>query len=109
MDFTTKETIYYGSCFAIGFIVGACRLIRDREYQSASHTIVAAATCGSFSFAVVALLDNHWGDDVDNPWVGLAIATILGLGSKLQDKILRALINYGLKKVGLTIDDLDKQ
>lgn len=108
MPFATQEAIYYGACFAIGFFVGACRIIRDREYQSLFSTMVAAASTGSFCFAIVAILDHYFAGGASDPWVGLAMSTLVGLGSKEQDRYVRALLRFTWKKAGLPIEDLDK-
>lgn len=71
------------------------------------YTVAASASTGSFCFAVVAILDFARAGGPSDPWLGLALSTLVGLASKEQDKLVRAVLRTSLKRLGIKIEDVD--
>ena len=105
--FEFAEAIFYGTIFAIGGATGIFRAGRDHEYRNCWHLINLGLTSGSFTFAILGTLYRWVGDPGNDEFFFLAMASLLGLIGKEQDRMLRGVIRFAFERLG--IKNLDVQ
>jgi hypothetical protein len=106
--FEFAEAIFYGSIFAIGAATGIVRAGRDHEYRNCWHLCNIGLTSGAFTFAVLGTMYRWVGSPGTDEWSFLAMASLLGLIGKEQDKLIRGVIRFAFDKFGIRDLDVDE-
>ena len=84
MEFEKNEVLFWCALWAIGFVCGVSRYLRNGDYRSTWHSLSVGLFSGCFCVGSVllALVYNLISGDHPRPAIGVAI--ILGLSSKEQ-------------------------
>lgn len=101
MEGSTANLVYYGTVFAIGAIIAACRVVRDHDSGNLWDLLAISVQGGFWSFGVVGVLGHYWSDINVNHILGMALSALVGLAGKEQDKYLRQILRLVWDKFGL--------
>ena len=101
MEKHVYEAMFYGGTFAIGLLASLCRLVHERGHRDNRDLAAVSFQGGLWSFGTLGILGHYTPDLVANPWFGLGVAALVGLGGKEQDKYLRNILAFLWSKLGL--------
>ncbi len=101
LDNESTEAMFYGATFGIGLAAALCRVVLEHHHRDWRDLIAISVQGGLWSFGVVSVCGHYFGDLTSNPYLGLGVASIVGLGGKEQDKYLRHIMAILASKIGL--------
>lgn len=97
------ELSFFAAVFAIAFVAGVSRAIRDDDYGTFGQCFCLGICSGSLGFCCVALALGPGHVPVGFDWFYLGLSALVGLVGKEQDRLIRFLLSRIFKAVG--IDD----
>jgi hypothetical protein len=98
---TTDEGMLLGAVFLLASVAGVSRAMRDDDYAYAGQLASIALFSGFVGVGTVAVLRHVSGMDSTANGLCLGIACIVGLMGKEQDKLIRGMFQWLLKRFGI--------
>jgi formate-dependent nitrite reductase membrane component NrfD len=98
---TTDEGMLLAAVFLLASVAGVSRAMRDDDYAYAGQLASIALFSGFVGVGTVAVLRHVGGMDNTSNGLCLGIACIVGLMGKEQDKLIRGMFQWLLKRFGI--------
>jgi len=98
---STDEGMLLGAVFLLASVAGVSRAMRDDDYAYAGQLASIALFSGFVGVGTVAVLRHVSGMDSTANGLCLGIACIVGLMGKEQDKLIRGMFQWLLKRFGI--------
>lgn len=98
---TTQEIQFFAVVWLVAFLAAFARSSRENEYRNFWHACSIGATAGFFSFGVIAFLFNPSASDSRGSWSWLGVSALVGLMSKEQDAMAKAILGkvFAISKI----------
>ena len=111
MEFESRDIIYYSVMWALTFLAGVSRTLRDRDYERPGDVFSVGAVGGFWGFCVVGICSYFGPSIVDFGYGYLAISAFIGLLGKEQERLMRRLMFSAIARItGLESDEeIDEQ
>jgi uncharacterized ion transporter superfamily protein YfcC len=97
----TDEGMLLSAVFVLSSLAGVTRAMRDDDYAYAGQLASIACFSGFVGVGTVAVLRHVSGMDSTANGLCLGIACIVGLMGKEQDKLIRGMFQWLLKRFGI--------
>ena len=99
--FQAAQAVFYGAIFCVGAASGLFRAGRDHDYRNLWHLCNIGLVSGAFAFAILGTCYRWVGSPGNDEFFFLAMASLLGLIGKEQDRILRGVVRFAFDKIGV--------
>lgn len=98
---TIQEIQFFSLVWLVAFFAAFARSARESEYRNFWHGVSIGASAGFFAFGVVAFLFNNNSSDSRGSWSWLGISALVGLMSKEQDAMAKAILGkvFAISKI----------
>jgi hypothetical protein len=103
---STDEGMLLATVFLLASFAGVSRAVRDDDYSRASQLASIAFFSGFVGVSTVSILRHIAGLDSTANGLCIGIACLIGLLGKEQDRLIRGLFQWLLKRIG--IDKIDE-
>lgn len=103
---STDDGMLFAAVFLLASMAGVSRAVRDNDYSRASQLASIAFFSGFVGVSTVSIFRHIAGMDSAANSLCLGIACFVGLLGKEQDKLIRGMLQWLLKRIGF--DKLDE-
>lgn len=98
---TTDEGMLLAAVFILASMAGVSRAVRDNDYLRASQLASIAFFSGFVGVSTVSIFRHIAGMDSTSNGLCLGVACFVGLLGKEQDKLIRGMLQWLLKRLGI--------
>lgn len=99
--FQTVEVVFYASVFLMAWLAAVSQTLRGDHFVSCRHSLNLGMVSGFLAFTVVSFVDGIISDRVDDPFIYLGVAALIGLSVRYQDRLIRSVLNTFVKKFNM--------
>lgn len=100
-EITKTEIEFFVAVWLVAFFAAFARGARESEYRNLWHAFAIGSTAGFFSFGIVAFLLDPDSSNGRNSWSWLGVSALVGLMSKEQDAMAKAILGkvFAISKI----------